>query len=134
MHKKHQNLIITLLLTVLVMGTAANASVDVRSCPPRECCCAKAMVQQMDHDGMPVNCTPGQPAPCCQIEQDQAPMHMAISSVPQCNPRRSLLAPMATHWLFPDRHSFLMIGRVSYDALPKAPWVPIYLWTKTLLC
>ncbi len=137
MIKKQQNLIILVLVAALIMSGAANAIAGLGSCLPKACCCTKAMNQQMRHgdqENTPVHCLPEKPAPCCKIEQDPPRTHMAISAVPEVTPHRSLIAPVTLDQQVTEHQIAPTISRLLDDGRPKAPLVPIYLQTQSILC
>ncbi len=137
MSKTSKNLIVIMLVAALTMGAVANAIAGVKLCMPKTCCCAMTETPQMGHQEPQMTagrCRPEKPAPCCQMEQEPQPTHMAISSVAEPVVYRYAVAPVsADAWVANDPHT-PSIHRLLDEGRPKAPLVPIYLQTLSMLC
>lgn len=143
-----KKLIVVMLIALLGVGALANAASGISVCPPKKCCCtpnAMAMsdhngsIKMMDHSismemGMADGCAHKDSAPCCNLESDELPVDLALSTVSNSDQYRSLASQLAT-----DIHIDTPLDQSQIDAYrdvgwPKIPKVPILLQTLSILC
>jgi hypothetical protein len=134
-----QKITIVGLICLLVLGAATNGTALTVSCAAKACCCAKKNPIDLHPDGnglmrLTNHCAPMTLPPCCHFKSVQPKTESAII------PRPKITADHAAMLLQPSGSALTLTQQfatktpILEDEKIRAPSVPIYLLTLTILC
>jgi len=135
-----QKAVFVLLVIVLAMSAATNgAALTVVSCAPMACCRPTTDARDMPADvhgfmRMAHNCTPTTPAPCCRLKPAQIKSDLMIASRPRISTHHAVMIIPPSEDMLPETQHFATRPPILEDERIRAPLVPIYLLTLTILC
>jgi hypothetical protein len=135
MKKPYRITIAVIMTAFFVAGTVAGAAAGLGDCLPKTCCCMKTSPQNTGHVQQS-NAVPGCTgnAPCCQLEgTNQTQEYAVLSSRPELPELKSLFLVIVMGVRSASAQESNLSHPFHHDGKPKAPPVPLYLQTQTLL-
>jgi len=134
-----QKITIMCLISVLVLGAATNGAASAVSCAPKVRCCTTAGPKDLHHDGnglmrLTHNCAPMTSVPCCNFKAVQPKTALATSPRPKISTNHAVILLQPSNGIVPLAQHFATRIPILEDERIRAPLVPIYLLTLTILC
>ena len=133
-----KKLTIVYLISALVIGAATNGTALTVSCGPTVCCCTEANHSDL-HDGdgllrLTHNCALMTSIPCCNFKPVQLKTGLAILPRPKISTHHAVIQLRPSNGIVPVAQHFATSPPTLEDERIRAPLVPIYLLTLTILC
>lgn len=135
-----QKTIFVFLVIVLALSAATNgAALTTVSCTPQACRRLNTDARNApidDHGFMRSvhHCAPTTPAPCCRLKSVQAKANWVIASRPKIFTHRTVVIMPPLEYMLPKTQHFTTRTPILEDERIRAPLLPIYLLTLTILC
>ena len=139
MNVVRQKLTIMVLIAVLFLSAAGNGTALTVSCASKLCCCPAATPMDLHHHGnglirLAHKYAPMTSAPCCQFKPVQLKTELAISRSLKISVNRAVTTLRPSNGFLPVAQHFATKTPIIENERIRAPLVPIYLLTLTILC